>query len=130
MVTMLLNRYFLSTALLLLTLNIMAQPAETQQRIKDGQYEETSMLVIDVRTPAEWHTRHLDGAEHVEWQDIGKKIDQLTSNKHANIYLYCRSGNRSGKAVKILQQQGYTNVFNAGGLDQARLLLERNIVSN
>ena len=52
------------------------------------------------------------------------------NNKNTNISLYCRSGNRSGKAVKILQQQGYTNVVNAGGLDQARLLLERNIVSN
>jgi phage shock protein E len=130
MVTILLNRYFLSTALLLLTLNIIAQPAETHQSINEGQQDENSLLVIDVRTPAEWHTGHLDGAEHIEWQDIGEKIDQLTSNKHDNIYLYCRSGNRSGKAVKILQQQGYTNVFNAGGLDQARLLLERNIVSN
>jgi phage shock protein E len=130
MVTILLNRYFLSTALLLLTLNIIAQPAETHQSIKDGQQEETSMLVIDVRTPAEWHTGHLDGAEHIEWQDIGEKIDQLTSNKHDNIYLYCRSGNRSGKAMTILKQQGYTNVINAGGIDQAQLLLERNIVSN
>ena len=77
MVTILLNRYFLSTALLLLTLNIIAQSAETHQSIKGGQYEENSMLVIDVRTPAEWHTGHLDGAEHIEWQDIGKKIETI-----------------------------------------------------
>ena len=82
-----------------------------------------SALIIDVRTPAEWETGHLPGAKHIEWQVIDKKITDLTENKNATIYVYCRSGNRSGKAKKILDQLGYTNVINAGGIREAEAFI-------
>jgi len=82
-----------------------------------------SALIIDVRTPAEWETGHLADAKHIEWQVIDEKITNLTKDKNAIIYVYCRSGNRSGKAKKILDQLGYTNVVNAGGIGEAEAFI-------
>ena len=42
----------------------------------------------------------------------------LVKDKDATVYLYCRSGNRSGKALKIMQKLGYTNAANVGGINE------------
>lgn len=85
-------------------------------------------IVIDVRTPDEWLSGHLENAENIEWQDI-LNIKEFVK-KDEEIYLYCRSGNRSGKATRILTDAGFVNVFNAGSLNQASKLLDLNIVKN
>ena len=87
-----------------------------------------SMTVIDVRTEAEWDTGHLEGALHIEWQDI-LSIQDKTIPKDEAIYLYCRSGNRSGKATSILQNLGYKNVTNIGGIQSASANLNIPIVT-
>ena len=84
----------------------------------------SSALIIDVRTPIEWETGHLPGAKFIEWQEIGEKIANITTNKDETIYVYCRSGNRSGKAKEILVQLGYSNVFNAGGVTEAQAFID------
>ena len=83
-------------------------------------------VVIDVRTPDEWSSGHLENAMNVEWQDILNISNSVT--KDEKIYLYCRSGNRSGRATQILIDAGYSNVTNAGSLKQASDLLNLNIV--
>ena len=85
-----------------------------------------SMTIIDVRTEAEWNTGHLDGALHIEWQNI-LKISSISS-KDEDIYLYCRSGNRSGKATKILVDAGYINAKNAGSIFDASESLDIKII--
>jgi len=87
-----------------------------------------SLTIIDVRTDAEWKTGHLDGAIHVEWQDILQMPSKIS--KDEEIYLYCRSGNRSGKATKILTDAGYMNALNAGSIEQASKLLNKEIINN
>ena len=77
-------------------------------------------LIIDVRTPAEWNEGHLLNAKHIEWQEIGERIAGITSSKDETIYVYCRTGNRSGKAKEILDQLGYSDVTNAGGVSEAQ----------
>ena len=83
-------------------------------------------VVIDVRTPDEWSSGHIENAMNVEWQDILNISNSVT--KDEKIYLYCRSGNRSGRATQILIDAGYSNVTNAGSLKQASDLLNLNIV--
>lgn len=84
------------------------------------------MTIIDVRTEAEWNTGHLDGALHIEWQDILNISSDIS--KDEDIYLYCRSGNRSGKATKILVDAGYTNAINAGSIFDASKSLDIKII--
>ena len=85
-----------------------------------------SMTVIDVRTEAEWNTGHLEGALRIEWQDILKVPSDI--QKDEEIFLYCRSGNRSGKATKILIEAGYVNAKNAGSILNASELLNIKII--
>ena len=87
-----------------------------------------SLTIIDVRTEAEWKTGHLDGAIHIEWQYILQLSSKVS--KDEEIYLYCRSGNRSGKATKILTDAGYINALNAGSIEQASKLLNKEIINN
>ena len=84
------------------------------------------MTVIDVRTEAEWNTGHLEGALHIEWQDILKVPSDI--QKDEEIFLYCRSGNRSGKATKVLIEAGYVNAKNAGSILNASELLNIKII--
>ena len=86
-----------------------------------------SVTVVDVRTQDEWNRGHLEGALHIEWQDILQLSSDI--NKDEKIYLYCRSGNRSGKATIILKDAGYINVINAGSIQEASKLLGINIIN-
>ena len=83
-------------------------------------------VVIDVRTSDEWSSGHLENAMNIEWQDILNITNSVT--KDEKIYLYCRSGNRSGRATQILIDAGYSDVINAGSLEQASNLLDLSII--
>tara|TARA_B100001057_G_C22643605_1_gene869215 strand:+ start:636 stop:986 length:351 start_codon:yes stop_codon:yes gene_type:complete len=86
------------------------------------------VIVIDVRSFEEVKTGIIQDAIHIEWTKIDKEITKIDITKDQPIYLYCRSGNRSGKAAVILESIGYTNVINAGGIKEAAKKLEKKIV--
>jgi phage shock protein E len=71
-------------------------------------------LLIDVRTPAEYEGGHIPTAINVPVDVIG--IRPPTADKAAQIIVYCRSGNRSATARKILMDLGYTNVVDFGAV--------------
>ena len=85
-------------------------------------------LVIDVRTLEEVKTGIIQDAIHIEWTKIEEKVTDLNIAKDQKIYLYCRSGNRSGKATAILEKMGFTNAKNVGGITQAAEKLDKKIV--
>ena len=85
-------------------------------------------LVIDVRTLEEVKTGIIQDAIHIEWTKIEEKVTHLNISKDQKIYLYCRSGNRSGKATAILEKIGYTNAKNVGGIIEAAEKLDQKIV--
>ena len=85
-------------------------------------------LIVDVRSLEEVKTGIIQDAIHIEWTQIDKEINNIDITKDRPIYLYCRSGNRSGKAAVMLEKIGFTNVFNAGGIDEAAKKLEKKIV--
>ena len=58
-------------------------------------------LVIDVRTLPEWKKNRINNALLIEWQDLLATVNDMNINKNHEILLFCRSGNRSGKAKKF-----------------------------
>ena len=84
-------------------------------------------LVIDVRTQEEWQVAHLDDAKLIPWEGIVAETDKLGLDKKQAIALFCRSGNRAGKAMALLSAAGYSNVVNLGSLEQAAQALEKPI---
>jgi phage shock protein E len=72
--------------------------------------------IVDVRTPGEFAVQHFPGAINIPLNDVLKKMKQFR-NMSKPIVVYCRSGNRSGLAVTILQQNGISSVINGGSLE-------------
>lgn len=81
---------------------------------------ETNTAWIDVRSAIEHGIDSIEGDPRVTHGDIVEKVTELYPDKETEIRLYCRSGGRAGKAMSALKEAGYTNVFNAGGIDDAR----------
>lgn len=75
---------------------------------------------IDVRTAEEFAAWHISQAVNIPYDQITDRIGEVTVDKDAPIYLYCRSGHRAGIARESLSNAGYRNVVNIGGLEDAR----------
>ncbi|EDY85770.1 conserved hypothetical protein [gamma proteobacterium HTCC5015] len=75
---------------------------------------------IDVRTEAEHHIDHIDGDMRITHTQIVSGVEQHFPDRESDIHLYCRSGNRAGKAKAALEEAGYRNISNAGSIDDAR----------
>ena len=76
--------------------------------------------VIDVRTPEETSAGYLEGAKLFDIQDAAFMDSLATLDPAADYYISCRSGNRAGQAIQIMQQAGFTGeLVNGGSLDNA-----------
>jgi len=74
---------------------------------------------IDVRTAEEYAAGHVRQAVNIPYEEISGRVAEVTTDKDALIYVYCRSGRRSGIAKATLDKAGYTHVINVGGFDAA-----------
>jgi hydroxyacylglutathione hydrolase len=74
-------------------------------------------IIIDVRTPEEHEMGFIPGTHYlIPHTIIGEKIKELKINPEKDtIIVYCRSGNRSTIAAKVLESKGYKNVLNLKG---------------
>ena len=86
----------------------------------------TNTFVIDVRTYDEFNSGHVESAINIEWQDIVSVANMIDEDDQ--VFLYCRSGNRSQKATNILIGIGYKNVINLGSLKDASEFLNEKII--
>jgi phage shock protein E len=77
-------------------------------------------VIIDVRTPAEYATGHIDSAINIEYQLIGQQIASAGVTKDDQVILYCRSGRRSGIALETLRNLGFRGVVDYGTIEDAR----------
>ncbi len=74
---------------------------------------------IDVRTLEEFQEQHVSEAVNIGFEDILAGVTEAGIDKGAEILLYCGSGRRAGIAQDTLEREGYTNVVNVGGLEDA-----------
>lgn len=74
-----------------------------------------SIQLIDVRKPSEYITGHIHNAVNINFlaDDFASNINKL--NKQKPVYIYCRSGKRSGKSVIEFQKSGFTKIYNLEG---------------
>ena len=71
--------------------------------------------IIDVRSPMEFESKHFPGAQNIPLEEVNLKIIEIGAMPKP-IVVYCRSGNRSGMAKTMLNQQGINEVYNGGGV--------------
>jgi molybdopterin/thiamine biosynthesis adenylyltransferase/rhodanese-related sulfurtransferase len=102
----------------------MATSAQTTQQIEEIEPFEASeeiaggdVVLIDTREPHEYQEAHLENGKLVPPGLLRDEIATAAPDKSARTILYCRSGNRSYKAVEQMQALGYENVASmAGGI--------------
>lgn len=76
--------------------------------------------VLDVRTPGEFAGGHLPRARNVPVSELAsrlREIEKQVGGKDRPIVVYCRSGNRSALAERILKENGFSVVVNGGAYD-------------
>ena len=72
-------------------------------------------LVLDIRNPREWATRHIGGSVNIPLNHLQERISEIPRNRR--IAVHCAGGYRSSIAASILHQYGITNLIEmAGGL--------------
>ena len=76
----------------------------------------TGAKIIDVRTAEEFSEEHYPDALNIPVDQIRQRLNEV-GDKNSPIVLYCASGSRSAFATRMLKSAGYTDVVNAGGLD-------------
>jgi phage shock protein E len=72
--------------------------------------------VVDVRTPAEFKDGSYPGAINIPLMVLPVRMHELEPRDRP-VVLFCASGARSGQGARLLKQAGFTDVVNAGGLD-------------
>ena len=85
-------------------------PAEAKSEIDAG-----GVALVDTREPHEYEEAHLEGGRLVPPALLRDKIASVVPDRSQRVILYCRSGNRSGKAALEMSELGYENVANVDG---------------
>ena len=74
-----------------------------------------SIVLIDVRTNDEYRNGHLDKAINIPYDVIDSEIKKYKDiDENSTIIVYCKSGQRSGKAYETLKNMGYKNIYDLG----------------
>ena len=76
---------------------------------------EAGIITLDVRTPGEFNEGHIEGALLVDFESGNFENEIAALDKTKTYAVYCRSGSRSGQAVKVMSDAGFTSVYNLNG---------------
>lgn len=93
-------------------------PQEAQALLQ-ANASDPNFVLLDIRTPAEFAQGHLEKAINIDFyaNNFAQQLGQLDKGK--KYLMYCRSGNRSGKALSLMQQLQFSQVYNmTGGIAQ------------
>lgn len=79
------------------------------------EFKKQNALFLDVRTPIEFETGHIEGALNIEVDNLRENLDKLNVSKDHPIVVNCQVGLRAYVAIMILKHKGYTNLYNLSG---------------
>jgi len=73
------------------------------------------ILLIDVRTPGEYASGHLENSINIDYKadDFKDLIGKLDSNQE--VYVYCKVGGRSARSAKVMKEMGFKKVYDLDG---------------
>ena len=88
----------------------------------------TASLIIDVRTDNEWNNGYIENAKHIPVSELKKRLNEIQAFKNQPVFTYCAAGKRAERAKNLLIENGFTNVTNLGGIQDASKKLDKDIV--
>jgi rhodanese-related sulfurtransferase len=87
----------------------------TREMLLEKMSSGDALLIIDVRSQAEYDRGHLPGAVHLSFYAVGSGLGELGVAKNEPLVLYCEHGPRSGIASLTLFVSGYEQVYSLDG---------------
>jgi phage shock protein E len=78
-------------------------------------WADASLVVLDVRTPAEFAEGHVPGAVNIPHTELAARIAELSGARDKDIVVYCRAGGRADLALGVLGQAGFKRLFHLKG---------------
>ena len=91
--------------------------SKVEEKSVETLMKENEYIIVDVRTKEEYEELHVEDAINIPYDEIDEDTEL---DKDKLIFVYCRSGNRSGKAYDTLESLGY-EVYDLGGIDSIDL---------
>ncbi len=88
------------------------EPKAVSERIA---WADRSLVLLDVRTPAEYAEGHLPGAINIPHTELATRVAELADSRESDIVVYCRSGNRTRQALGVLKEAGFSRIFHLQG---------------
>jgi rhodanese-related sulfurtransferase len=88
------------------------EPKALSERIA---WADPALLVLDVRTPAEYAEGHVPGAINIPHTELAARIAELSGAREKDVVVYCRSGRRADEALTILDKAGFGRLFHLQG---------------
>jgi len=77
--------------------------------------KDADVVVLDVRTPAEFAAGHVPGARNVSHDQLEGRLAELGALRDKDVVLYCRSGRRTALAEDVLRKAGFTKLLHLDG---------------
>ncbi|MBH1939389.1 rhodanese-like domain-containing protein [Mobilitalea sibirica] len=96
--------------------NSLVMEKITAEQAKEMMDQQEDIIILDVRTTQEFNSGHIEGAVLIPDYELAEVAEEQLKDKDAIILIYCRSGNRSAQAANTLQELGYTNLYDFGGI--------------
>jgi len=93
-----------------------------------NQFKNTpNAVMLDVRTPAEFDAGHIENAVNIDYDNPALFATEIKKLDPARTYfVYCRSGNRSSKAIVLMKRESINNIYELqGGIVSAPELLRQ-----
>jgi rhodanese-related sulfurtransferase len=78
-------------------------------------WADQSLVVLDVRTPAEFAEGHIPGALNIPHTEVAARIAELEGARDRDIVVYCRSGARAAQALEAQEKSGFERLFHLQG---------------
>jgi rhodanese-related sulfurtransferase len=78
-------------------------------------WADRSLVVLDVRTSAEYADGHIPGAINIPHDELAGRIEELANARGSDIVVYCGSGKRAAIALGVLEKQGFTRLYHLAG---------------
>jgi rhodanese-related sulfurtransferase len=77
--------------------------------------QEADVVILDVRTKSEFNEGHIANSINIDFQSDTFLNEILKLDKSKTYAVYCRSGNRSGKAVATMSNEQFISLYNLNG---------------
>jgi len=112
------HRYLLLLILIGLAIWGCNQSAEIASKEAIRLLNNENYYFLDVRTEMEHNNKAIPSTPCIPVQEINERLNELEDYRDKKIIVYCRSGNRSGTATKILNENGFDAVNLIGGMNE------------